>query len=214
MQANTQSTTGERSHLSIERRDIAFSLHSKYTVVRRVLHIVCLVIACYSLVFAIIQFKALSSLQSQHFSAIGNSENRVASAKHFSQLLALQLGASAFQDPVEQETLLDSFVGLDGVVQVSIFNENGLLIASRPEQMSIKSTLANIPDAVTATAKFKTETGKGMVVLVVDDLPFKQLQTNRTMHLTKGILATLALGFLGGVYGFRSVRRLRPKTRS
>ena len=211
MEANSTTTSRAESSLFPERRDMSLKLHSKFTVLRRTIHIICLVVAFYAFGYAVIQFKALSALTTVQPSPLGVSLTRVDSASQLAQLFARQWSSPAFSDPLEQDTVIDQFFGLEAVVYVAVFEHSGKLINQRPAGQTIRSILQEHNNAVTATAPFSGESQRGVAIIVIDDSAFKKLHTEKLFHLSKAILASLVLGVIAGIYLFRSVRQLIAK---
>lgn len=196
-----------------EKRNSGFSLtlHSNYTVLKRMVHMSCILSILYAVGFASVQFTTLNKLRAAQHSALGLSDNRYTIAKAQVEFLAAQWSAPSFQDPVEQEALINLWFGLDAVKFLAVYSDEGHLISLAPEGGNLSSVVRSSATSYTVSASFHSNEQSGRIIMVVDDEPFNNLEHQRTALLFKGLLACVFISGVIGAYLFRSFRYFRPK---
>ncbi|MBO1255301.1 hypothetical protein J3L16_06325 [Alteromonas sp. 5E99-2] len=191
----------------------SLTLHSDYTVIKRVLHITCLIGILYALSFASFQFSSLEELVHSQHSALGTTANRYDTEKNYATLFAEQWGAAAFQDPIEKDTLIQIWSTLPAVKFIAVYSETGHLIRQAPQDTSLKETRKALPNALVTSALLDEKTSKGMLIMLIDESSFESIAATHKQLLLKGVLACLFIGVVIGSYLFRGFRYFRPKTR-
>lgn len=192
---------------------MTLTLHSDYTVVKRVLHITCLIGVLYSIGFASFQLSALHDLTRSQHSAIGTTTTRYTAEKNHAEFFAQQWAAEAFQDPVEKDTLIQLWSGLPAIKFVAVYSETGFLIRQAPKNTSLKEVISNYPRGIVTSAAYQGETSTGTLVMFVDESPFESIVITQKQLLLKILLAYTFIGTVVGCYLFRGFRYFRPKTR-
>ncbi len=191
----------------------SLTLHSDYTVIKRVLHLACLVGVFYAIGFASFQFSSLEKLIHSQHSVLGTATSRYDAEKNYASLFAKQWVAEAFQDPIEKDTLIQIWSTLPAIKFIAVYSETGLLIRQSPQDKSLKETITAFPNSLVTSAVFDEEMSKGTLVMLIDESPFESIAANHKQLLLKGILAYLFIGVVVGGYLFRGFRYFRPKAR-
>jgi len=189
------------------------TLHSDYTVIKRVLHITCLIGVLYAFGFANFQFSSMDELVHSQHSALGTTTSRYDTEKNYAVLFAEQWGAPVFQDPIEKDTLIQIWSTLPAVKFIAVYSETGHLILQAPKDTSLKDAIEMSPNGMVTSAVYGKEASKGMLIMLIDESPFRSIAENHKQLLLKGILAYLFIGVVLGGYLFRGFRYFRPKTR-
>lgn len=187
------------------------TLHSDYTVLKRVLHITCLIGVLYAIGFASFQFSSMEKLIHTQHTALGTTTSRYETEKKYAALFAKQWELKAFQDPNEKDAFVNIWSTLPAIKFIAVYSETGVLIQQAPQNTSLKETMASFPTAIVASAPFDGETSKGTLIMLIDESPFESVVDTHKQLLLKGILAYVFIGIVLGSYLFRSFRYFRPK---
>lgn len=201
----------EVQHQELDLRQTSLLLHSKLTVLKRVLHILSIAAVLYSFGMIAYHTGQIKGLNKSQNSVIGLSSTRSEIAKQYAGLLAQQWAAEEFQDPIEKDALLKQWGSLKNIHFVAAYSNEGFLIRRYPDGIDLKSILVENPTFITATSEFAGSESIGSIVLVFDDSEFTMLAGKKSGHWAQLMVFTLLLGGITGGYAFRGFRYFRPK---